>query len=64
MRSVLKNSQGQVIVEYILMLALVVFMVGAMSTVFRKSIRGLWGRFTTDTCAACPTCAPPCNGAH
>jgi len=55
----LKNDQGQAVVEYVLMLAIVVAMVGVMSTGFRHALISLWRKMARDISAPCAGCPPP-----
>jgi hypothetical protein len=49
---------GQALVEYILMLAFVVALLGIINAGFKKSICGLWRDFFAEISAACPGCTP------
>lgn len=55
----LENDRGQAVVEYVLMLAIVVAMIGVMSTGFRRALISLWGKMARDISAPCPGCPPP-----
>jgi hypothetical protein len=49
-----QNEEGQVIIEYILMLLLVVSVVTILTFGFRKTIFGLWIGLSRDVAGACP----------
>jgi Flp pilus assembly pilin Flp len=55
----LGNQSGQVFVEYILMLAMVVSLLVAMQSTFRSSIYTLWVGLGKEITAGCPQgCLP------
>ncbi len=56
MRNLLREQEGQALLEYMLMLSLAVGAVSAMTVGFRKIILRLWGSMTQDITAACPGC--------
>jgi Flp pilus assembly pilin Flp len=58
-KNLFRDEQGQAIVEYILMLAMVISVVAIIATSFRKSIRLIWLQLTKEIAAGCPDCAPP-----
>ncbi len=57
MKKFLKDEGGQVIVDYLLTLSLVVFVVTILATGFRKSLFALWEVLTKEISAACPGCS-------
>jgi hypothetical protein len=59
MKEVKNNSEGQAVVEYILMLVMVMSVVAVMAIGFRKSILSLWETFSREVSAACPRDCPP-----
>jgi Flp pilus assembly pilin Flp len=55
----LRDEQGQAVIEYILMLAIVVSLVGVMGVGFRRGLIQLWEKMAKDISAPCPGCVPP-----
>ena len=54
----LENNQGQAVVEYLLMVAVAVALIGIIGTGFRRGLILLWERMAKDISAACPGCPP------
>jgi Flp pilus assembly pilin Flp len=54
-----RNESGQAVVEYLLMLAVIVAIVGAVGIGFRKILVKLWEKMARDIAAPCPGCPPP-----
>lgn len=59
MAKILKSKQGQVLIEYILMLALVVTIVTVMSTTLKSSLFKMWEFYGKMIAAPCPGCPAP-----
>ena len=57
--SFLRKNQGQAVVEYILMMAVVVALIGLLSNGFKNGLVLLWERMAKDISAPCPKCPPP-----
>ncbi len=57
--SLLQDDQGQAIVEYVLMLAIVVSIIGVLGVGFRRALISLWEKMAKDISSPCPGCAPP-----
>jgi len=53
-----RDEGGQVIVDYVLTLSIVVSVVLIVGTLFRKSLFHLWEVMTKEISAACPGCPP------
>jgi hypothetical protein len=51
-----QNNNGQVLVEYLLMLVMAMSLVLIIQNSLRKSTFSLWKSFTCDVVAACPGC--------
>ncbi len=49
------HSDGQAMVEYILMILVALSLVVMMGHIFRKTLIGVWGFYTHKISAACPT---------
>jgi hypothetical protein len=56
-----RDDEGQAVVEYLLMIAVTITAVGALSFGFRKTLFKLWGSFAQDITAGCPGCPPDPN---
>jgi hypothetical protein len=54
------KSQGQALVEYLLMLSVAITLVVIIQQGLKTSVFHLWKSFTCDIVAACPGC--PYNG--
>jgi len=52
------DEGGQVIIDYVLTLAVIISIVTAMSVGFRKSLFAIWQVFSREISAACPGCPP------
>jgi len=57
MEKFLREQDGQVLVEYILMLAFVVTIVTLMSTSLKSSLFKMWNFYGKMIAAPCPGCA-------
>jgi len=54
--TLLKDDEGQAVVEYVLMIVLALGVVGIVGVGFRRIAATLWETFTRDITAACPGC--------
>lgn len=54
-----RREDGQVIVEYILMLAVAATLLGLMARGFRTTIFKVWETWTQEIAAPCPDCRKP-----
>lgn len=61
LKDLLQDDDGQVLVEYLLMAAVVVAVIGVIGTGFRRILITLWERMARDIAAPCPGCEPPPN---
>jgi hypothetical protein len=58
-RALLRNSEGQAVLEYVLMLLMAIGVVTSISLGFKKSLFKIWEIFAQEISAACPRdCAP------
>jgi Flp pilus assembly pilin Flp len=62
MRNLLREQEGQALLEYMLMLMLALGVVSTLTIGFRRIILRLWGSMTQDITAACPGC--PANPSY
>lgn len=58
-----RHPAGQVVLEYILMIAFTIFIVSMVGLAFRRTIWCLWQSYVTDIAAPCPGCPMPQNTA-
>jgi len=58
-REFLRDDDGQVIVEYLLMLSAMLVVATILGTGFRKMLTSVWERIAKDVAAPCPGCNPP-----
>lgn len=58
-RELLREEDGQVIVEYILMLSAMLLVATILGTGFRRMLTTVWERIAKDVAAPCPGCKPP-----
>lgn len=54
-----RDDSGQAIVEYILMVAVVVAIIGVLSVGLRGVLVKVWGKMARDIAAPCAGCQPP-----
>jgi hypothetical protein len=55
-----RSEEGQVLVEYILMLLVAIGLLVGIQSSFRKSVFAVWKQFAKEIASACPkNCAPP-----
>jgi Flp pilus assembly pilin Flp len=56
MRHFLNDENGQAVVEYVLMLAVVVSVVSIMASSFRRILFQFWTQMSKEISAGCPKC--------
>jgi len=54
-----QGKDGQVIVEYILVLLMALAIVAIIQSSFNVSVRGVWKKIAKDISKACPKCPDP-----
>ncbi len=52
----MKQSSGQAVVEYVLMLVLAIALVAVINGSLSGSVRNLWRALVSDVAAPCPRC--------
>jgi Flp pilus assembly pilin Flp len=55
MRKLLKDQEGQAIVEYVLMLTAVISLVAMLGAGFRKTVFSFWKMVKVEVSAGCPS---------
>jgi Flp pilus assembly pilin Flp len=58
MARITNNESGQVLIEYVLLLFLVLMMVGIIGYSLRTTVFKLWSGYTNLISAPCPGCEP------
>ena len=58
MASITRSESGQVLVEYILLIFLVLMMTYALGSGLRTMTLKIWGAYTNQITAICPGCEP------
>jgi Flp pilus assembly pilin Flp len=56
-KAIIRNQQGQAVLEYMLMLSVALAVVTTISIGFKKSLFTIWGIFSKEISAPCPGCA-------
>ena len=56
LQAMLREDDGQAIVEYVLALSIVMFLVTIMATGLRNSLLKLWVSYSKQIAAPCPGC--------
>ncbi len=59
MGSLLLRNRGQVALEYILAISIVVVVVGTLTFGLRETLYKFWIKLTDEITAPCPGCVPP-----
>ncbi len=59
LRALFEEDDGQVIVEYLLMLSAMLVVATILGTGFRRMLTSVWERIAKDVAAPCPGCNPP-----
>jgi Flp pilus assembly pilin Flp len=55
---IIRNQQGQAVLEYMLMLSVALAVVTTLSIGFKQSLFTIWGIFSKEISAPCPSCVP------
>lgn len=59
LEDLIREEDGQAVLEYILMLSIAVLVIGSFATGLRKVLVQIWERMAQDIAAPCPGCPPP-----